>query len=185
MEWTGLLQVIHKDLEIYQRYDFLSLESLGFVVGITSLGICTKILFYGTHHQEIQGAFSFSGWGHSEESAHHSIEILRDVKVVFCHRPINSLNVLPHQVPIATKSACKKNVEESGHSFDPNTVCAGGNGKGTCKVFKGTLLFNVIFFLQESNLHGALLGWAESLSGNGACVCVLCMYVRHHIKEDQ
>ena len=160
MEWTGLLQVIHKVLkiqEIYQRYDFLSPQSLGFVVWITSLGICTKIRFYGTHfsyHLEIHVASSFSGWGHSEESAHHSIEILRDVKVVFCHRPINSLNVLPHQVPIATKSACKKNVEENGHSFDPNTVCAGGNGKGTCKVFKGTLLFNVIFFLQESNLHG-------------------------------
>ena len=58
----------------------------------------------------------------------------------FCHRP-NSLNLLPHQVPIATKSACEKNVEENGHSFDQNTVCAGGNGKGTCQVFKGTLLF--------------------------------------------
>ena len=95
-------------------------------------------------------------------------------RLFFRHRPIDSLNVLPHQVPIATKSACEKNMKENGHSFDPNTVCAGGNGKGTCKVFKGTLLFNIIFFLQESNLHGALLGWAESLSGNGACVCV-CM----------
>ena len=67
-------------------------------------------------------------------------------RLFFCHRAINSLNVLPHQVPIATKSACEKNVEENGHSFDPTTVCAGGNGKGTCQVYKGKLLFNVIFF---------------------------------------
>ena len=115
----------------------------GFVVGITSLGICTKIRFYGTHfsyHLDIHVAFSFSGWGHSEESAHHSTEILRDVKVVFCHRPINSLNVLPHQVPIATKSACKKNVEENGQSFNPKTVCAGGNGRFTAKC-RTTVLF--------------------------------------------
>ena len=142
--------------EIYQRYDFLSPESLGFVVGITSLGICTKIRFYGTHfsyHLEIHVAFSFSGWGHSEESAHHSTEILRDVKVVFCHRP-NSLNLLPHQVPIATKSACEKNVEENGHSFDQNTVCAGGNGKGTCQVFKGTLLFLLFFSCKNPTYSG-------------------------------
>ena len=52
----------------------------------------------------------------------------------FSLRP-NSLNVLPYQVPIATRSACKKNVEENGLVFDANTVCAGGNGKGTCQVF--------------------------------------------------
>ena len=45
VEWTGLLQVIQKDLEIqeiYQRYDLLSPESLGLVVGIKSLRICTN-----------------------------------------------------------------------------------------------------------------------------------------------
>ena len=151
-----MLQVIRKVQEIYQRYDFLSPESRGLVVGITSLGICTKIRFYGTHfsyHLEIHGTFSFSGWGHSEESAHHNTEILRDAKVVFCQRP-NSLNLLPHQVPIATKSGCKKNVEENGHSFDQNTVCAGSNGKGTCQVFKGTLLFLLFFSCKNPTYSG-------------------------------
>ena len=68
-------------------------------------------------------------------SAYHNTEILRDVKVSFFDDRPDLLNVLPHQVPIATRSACKKNVEENGLVFDANTVCAGGNGKGTCQVF--------------------------------------------------
>ena len=100
MEWTGLLQVIQKDLEIqeiYQRFDFLSPESLGFVVGITSLGICTKKRFYGTHfsyHLDML-PFPFQD-GDIQKKVHITAQKFFEMsRLFFCHRPINSLNVLP------------------------------------------------------------------------------------------
>ena len=106
------------------------------------------------YHLRIHGAFIFQDGEIQKGVDIIAQKFFETLRLFFVIDPIDSM-YFP-QVPIATKSACQKNIEENEHSFDPNIVCAGRNGKGTCQVIKGTLLLTFVFLLQESNLHEAL-----------------------------
>ena len=61
------------------------------------------------------------------------------------------LNSYCKQIPIVGKADCKKNMEENGNAFSEGLLCAGGNGKGSCKVKKQPVFFKLSFQLHGCN----------------------------------